>query len=141
MQLIQLIEELHRMSAREWAARSAALGVSYSEFEYLRAIEAQESKKTDKNDHGQHLQDVVEDMGVRKASASAMVVKLEERELVCRVPCRFDARAQHILLTAKGAEKVKAGQEVYEQVSRLLEARFDPATLIQFKTAINTIAD
>ena len=140
MKLARFIEEMHRLANREWSSRAAALGLSYSEFEYLRAIQAQETEKTDKDDHGQHLQDVVAEMGVRKASASAMVLKLEERELVFRVPCRFDARAQHILLTAKGNEMVSAGQQIYDGVAQALESRFSSGDLTQLTDALNTLS-
>ena len=95
---------------------AADAGVSYSEFEYLSAIKDQEFQKTDKDNHGQHLQDVVEAMGVRKASASVMVVKLEERGWVRRVPCQYDARAQHILLTGEGEARLQKGRTIYASV-------------------------
>ncbi|WP_254436088.1 MarR family winged helix-turn-helix transcriptional regulator [Ruegeria arenilitoris] len=94
--------------------------MTHSEYEYLRAIKDQESKKTDKDNHGQHLQDVVDEMGVRKASASAMVLKLEERGLVERFPCQYDARAQHIVLTEQGQMLLSSGEEIYEAAANAL---------------------
>tara|TARA_R110001583_G_scaffold105663_1_gene253625 strand:+ start:110 stop:541 length:432 start_codon:yes stop_codon:yes gene_type:complete len=120
MQLAELIETLHRLGHRQWAKAGSQLGVSYSEYEYLKAIRDQEDKKTDKNDHGQHLQDVVSEMGVRKASASAMVVKLDERGLVKRIPCQFDARAQHILLTKAGETLLINGQGIYNDAAEMM---------------------
>ena len=120
MKLARLIELAHRQAHRQWARTGAKLGVSHSEFEYLSAIKDQEAYKADRNDHGQHLQDVVVEMGVKKASASAMVVKLEERGLVERVACQFDARAQHILLTAQGQELLKLGKSTYEAAAQAL---------------------
>ncbi|WP_428644631.1 MarR family winged helix-turn-helix transcriptional regulator [Roseibium sp.] len=127
MQLSELIELIHRLAHRRWNALGPELGLSYSEFEYLRAIKDQECRKTDKNDHGQHLQDVVEEMGVRKASASVMVVKLEERGWVRRVPCQFDARAQHILLTAEGEAHLADGKTIYDTVVKAVLAELDDA--------------
>ncbi|WP_027259328.1 MULTISPECIES: MarR family winged helix-turn-helix transcriptional regulator [Leisingera] len=118
MTFAQLIELAHRHAHRHWARGGARIGLSHSEYEYLRAIKEQEIKQTSKDDHGQHLQDVVEDLGVRKASASAMVVKLTERGLVERVPCRYDARAQHILLTPQGREMLQTGEEMYQAAAR-----------------------
>lgn len=113
MDLAALLEDLHRLTHRHWVRKGLAAALSHSEFEYLRAIKDQESKQTDKDDHGQHLQHVVGAMGVKKASASAMVVKLEERGLVRRIPCRLDARAQHILLTKAGETLLKQGEAIY----------------------------
>ncbi len=94
--------------------------MTHSEFEYLRAIKDQEAKKTDRDYHGQHLQDVVDEMGVRKASASAMVLKLEERGLVVRFPCQYDARAQHIMLTEQGQNLLSSGEQIYEAAAKAL---------------------
>ncbi|AVX03880.1 hypothetical protein MXMO3_01349 [Maritalea myrionectae] len=116
MLLVQFLELAHRKAHREWVRAAAKLSLSHSEFEYLSAIRDQESYKTDKDNHGQHLQDVVEAMGVRKASASAMVLKLEERGLVERVDCQYDARAQHILLTKEGRTLLKQGDSIYATV-------------------------
>ncbi|MCU9848317.1 MarR family transcriptional regulator [Defluviimonas sp. WL0024] len=120
MDLARLIELVHRHAHRQWAMQGGASGVSHSEFEYLRSIREQEARKTDRHDHGQHLQDVVDEMGVRKASASAMVVKLEERGLVTRIPCQYDARAQHILLTEAGIDMLRRGETVYAAAARTL---------------------
>lgn len=137
MKLARLIELAHRQAHRQWAKTGAKLGVSHSEFEYLSAIKDQEAKQTDKNDHGQHLQDVVVEMGVKKASASAMVVKLEERGLVERVDCQFDARAQHILLTAQGQELLVLGKSTYEAAARALKAATSELDFEALETALN----
>ncbi|MFW8636451.1 MarR family winged helix-turn-helix transcriptional regulator [Cribrihabitans pelagius] len=125
MQLARFLELIHRSAHRQWARSAGEAGVTYSEFEYLSAIRDQEARQTSKEDHGQHLQDVVDDMGVRKASASAMVVKLEGRGWVHRVPCRYDARAQHILLTEEGAAQLAKGREIYLAVARDLLGRLE----------------
>ncbi|WP_298850956.1 MarR family winged helix-turn-helix transcriptional regulator [uncultured Ruegeria sp.] len=120
MKLARLIELAHRQGHRQWAKAGGHLGMTHSEYEYLRAIKDQEAKKTGKDDHGQHLQDVVDDMGVRKASASAMVLKLEERGLVVRFPCQYDARAQHIMLTEQGQNLLSSGEQIYEAAAKAL---------------------
>ena len=135
MQLAKLIELIHRHAHRKWTALGTNAGVTYSEFEYLSAIKDQEASKTDLDDHGQHLQDVVENMGVRKASASAMVVKLEQRGWVRRVPCQYDARAQHILLTEAGEDQLATGKTIYDATARTLleelgEAEIDAITRV-----------
>lgn len=123
MTLAKTLEDLHRLINRQWALDSARLGISHSEFEYLRAIKAHESDRTCQDEHGQHLQDVVAAMGIRKASASAMVAKLEKRGLVARIPCRYDARAQHILLTEEGREALGSGEEIYEAAAKTLRSQ------------------
>ncbi|MCF4098225.1 MarR family winged helix-turn-helix transcriptional regulator [Maritalea mediterranea] len=107
------LEVLHRLAHRYWMKHTSQLGMSYSEFEYLSAIYEQAELAKDKDFHGQHLHDIVRMMGVNKASASAMMDKLEKRKLVKRKPCKKDARAQHIVLTAKGDELRQAGKAAY----------------------------
>lgn len=107
------LELLHRLAHRYWMKHTSELGMSHSEFEYLSAIFEQAELAKDKEFHGQHLHDIVRSMGVNKASASAMMDKLEKRKLVKRKPCKKDARAQHIVLTAKGEELRVAGKAAY----------------------------
>ncbi len=141
MKLARLIEHFHRQSHRQWARAGTRLGVSHSEYEYLRAIKDQETRKTDKDNHGQHLQDVVADMGVKKASASAMVVKLEERGLVQRHACQHDARAQHILLTPAGVNLLKLGESVYDQAAEQALSELSETGRHALLTALQEIDD
>ena len=99
----QDIRHLHQLCHREWTALGTDIGVSFSEFEYLSAIKQEEDRMRIEDVHGQHLQDIVSALGVSKASASAMISKLEGRGLVSRFQCKMDARAQHIVLTDAGA--------------------------------------
>ncbi len=136
MKLAALIEIAHRRAHREWVVLGPKLGLTYSEYTYLSAIKDQEIRKTDKTDHGQHLQDVVAEMGVKKASASAMVVKLEERGLVERVPCQFDARAQHILLTPDGQACLEQGRSVYETAAQLMMSEMTDSSAKALEAAL-----
>jgi DNA-binding MarR family transcriptional regulator len=135
------LEHLHRIVHRRWATMATGIGVSHSEFEYLRAIKEQERRKVLRDEHTQHLQDVAAAMGVRKASASAMVVKLEERGLVRRVPCLMDARAQHILLTGSGAELLARGEAVYEAALAEIFSDLQEADIQPLRSAMRTLAD
>ena len=126
MQLSDLIELAHRQAHREWGQNGARQGLTHSEFEYLSAIKEQEARQVASDDHGQHLHDVVTEMGVKKASASAMVQKLEERGLVERVPCQYDARAQHILLTSDGQALLRRGRQIYRSAAEAILRDWTP---------------
>ncbi|GHB33628.1 hypothetical protein GCM10007094_23000 [Pseudovibrio japonicus] len=139
MKLEKLVEVFHRLAHREWAKQSGQLGLTHSEYEYLRAIKDQEARKVDKKEHGQHLQDVVDAIGVKKASASSMVVKLEERGLVERVPCRYDARAQHILLTRAGQNLLNQGDNIYSTVVQAFLQDLPAKDALEFKRAISRV--
>jgi DNA-binding MarR family transcriptional regulator len=124
MKFARVLENIHRAVNRQWALDGPRHGLSQSEFEYLRTIHEGEAVKRCGDDRGQHLRDVVTAMGIRKASASTMIVKLERRGLVERKPCRMDARAQHIVLTQKGVDFLQLGEKVYEAAAGALRAEF-----------------
>jgi DNA-binding MarR family transcriptional regulator len=128
MSLAAKVEQIHRLAHRFWMKNGADIGLSYSEFEYLAAIKEQ-AILAETGHHGQHLHDLVSAMGVNKASASAMMDKLEKRKLVRVKPCKRDARAKHFILNKKGEELLAKGQTAYAQFveaeSEALDAYFD----------------
>ncbi|MCB1356717.1 MAG: winged helix DNA-binding protein [Maritimibacter sp.] len=117
----QTLEDLHRICRREWARAARETGASLSEFDYLRAVHDQEELQRYEDRHGQHLQDIVAALDVTKASASAMIAKLEARGLVERFQCKGDARAQHIILTAAGRARLQDGRAVYDRAAAALQ--------------------
>ncbi|MCB1330565.1 MAG: winged helix DNA-binding protein [Maritimibacter sp.] len=116
----ETLQEIHRICRREWARAARESGVSLSEFEYLQAVQDQEDLQRYEDRHGQHLQDIVAALDVTKASASAMIAKLEARGFVTRFQCRGDARAQHIILTEAGRARFREGQAVYARAAAAL---------------------
>jgi len=136
MMLAQTLEQFHRYLTRRWANDGQRPGgLSFSEYGYLRALErldgAQIAKSAESADaagghHGHHLQDLVEVMGVQKASASAAVAKMEKSGFVERFACQFDARAQHIVLTKRGHDRLRDEQAVYVMAAAELENRLTP---------------
>lgn len=123
----KLLQKIHLLTQREWARAASEEGLSLSEHDYLSAVQAEEDRQRIENHHGQHLQDIVDALGVSKASASAMITKLEKLGLVERFQCRLDARAQHIVLTSDGQIKLARGQKVYERIAK--QASEELATL------------
>lgn len=116
----ETLQEIHRICRREWARAARETGVSLSEFEYLQAVRDQEDLQRYEDRHGQHLQDIVAALDVTKASASAMIAKLEARGLVTRFQCKVDARAQHIILTEAGHARLRDGLAVYDRAAAAL---------------------
>ena len=128
MKLAQSFDKLQRFLSRQWTAGGRQGEFSYNEYEYLKTVEAAEQE--DPDDHGNHgegphLSDVALEMQVRKASASVMVKKLEKRGLIERVQCRYDARAQHILLTTEGRRLLTKEQAIYERIAASLESHLN----------------
>ncbi|WP_020591647.1 MarR family winged helix-turn-helix transcriptional regulator [Kiloniella laminariae] len=145
MSLAQSLDHLHRRLSQLWADSARLPGdLSYSEYQYLRAIERldggqiavsenpAESEKGPavpaENDcqAGHHLQDLVQLLGVQKASASAAIAKLEKRGLLVRFGCKYDARAQHIILTEQGREHLRGEEVLYRDAAKRMAAGLTP---------------
>ena len=142
MKLADLLEQLQRHLMHLWMDRDSGGGLTYSEFEYLRTVESLCREKSGSDvRHNQHLQSVVGARRVRKASASAMVVKLERRGLVKRLPCRYDSRAQHILLTRKGAKLLRDSGRLYHQLADRIKSRLNAAEHRALARALAKISD
>lgn len=139
------LEQIHRLTHRFWMKNANSLGLSYSEFEYLCAVHEQAVLSEKEDFHGQHLHDIVTAMGVNKASASAMMDKLEKRKLVRVKPCKRDARAKHFILSKKGEELRLQGQTAYTRMSDEMDDQlaslFVVATGVQHQAAPAIEAD
>lgn len=127
MSAAQTLEQLHRLLNLLWAAEGkSADGLSYNEFAYLRLIDELNGAGVSKahagqDHHGPHLTDLAEGLGVKRASASTMLAKLEKLDYIKRLDCQHDARAQHIMLTPEGQQLLQTGAALYEDIaSRLL---------------------
>ena len=115
-----LLQKIHQVVHRAWTKSAKDLDITHSEFEYLNAVQEQADLQRFEDAHGQHLQDIVDALGVSKASASAMISKLERSGYVTRFQCQMDARASHIILTDTGQIKLARGRKLYELAAQAL---------------------
>lgn len=153
MSLAHSLDHIHRTLTRLWADTSARPGVlTFSEYEYLRAVERLDGAQlatldkgavsVDDGHDGHHLQDLVDVLGVRKASASAAIAKLEARGLVERFPCQIDARAQHIVLTDKATAYLREEEEaVYAAAAARIEALLKRKEFDGLESALAKVRD
>lgn len=120
MNLESALIKMQRVLNQAWQQHQGNV-LSQNEFDYLACIFEAQNKEPpevpEQHDDSSHLSALAEQMKVRKSSASLMVNKLEKRGFIERVTCRYDARAQHILLTA-------LGQEVYRQTRERVYGSF-----------------
>lgn len=121
----KLLQKIHRTTSQVWAQKAKETGLTQSAFDYLSAVQEQADLQRFEDRHGQHLQDIVDALGVSKASASTMISKLEQQGLVERMQCQQDARALHIVLTARGQVLLAQGNKIYEAVSQEINATFE----------------
>ncbi len=147
MKLSESLEHLQRQLARSWqnAEHSGdASRLTYNEYEYLRAVDTLDgntlSASPDDLADGHHVSEVASEMRVRKASASAMVQKLERRGFVHRVPCRYDARAQHIMLTDEGRTLLAKAHAVYTRTAARMKKLLEPEQYRELERALAKVA-
>ncbi|WP_085905656.1 MarR family winged helix-turn-helix transcriptional regulator [Kiloniella majae] len=147
MSLTNSLDQFHRYLTCLWtdiSERPNAL--TCSEYGYLRAIERLDGEKLANADegegcghsdgHGHHLQDIVELLKIKKASASVAITKLEKRGLIQRFQCQHDARAQHIVLTEKAREYLREEEAVYEASAKDIAKVLTTDELEAFKTCL-----
>ncbi|WP_259781673.1 MarR family winged helix-turn-helix transcriptional regulator [Aestuariispira ectoiniformans] len=146
MTLIQSLDHLHRLLSHSWSRGGVRPGqLSHSEYEYLRALQrlngGQLANDGDEDHHGAHLNNLADILGVRKASASAAVAKLEKRGLVDRFPCQYDARAQHVVLTQKAEDALRYEAIVYEDLARKIEKVLSPEETTQLEVLLHRLRE
>ncbi len=147
MNLEKSLVALQRMAARAWAEQDfddKESRLSQNEFDYLMCIYIAQSTEPDpaatEHDDSTHLSALAKDMQVKKSSASLMLNKLEKRGLVERVTCRYDARAQHVLLTTKGEGLfLSCQQQVYTQMSDSIKSKLDSQEYAQLEALLEKV--
>lgn len=150
MSLAKSLDQIHRHLTNLWTGTSnRPAGLTYSEYEYLCAIERLDGEqlsnmkdnKSSEEDHGHHLQDLVDILGIKKASASTAIAKLEKKGLVNRFPCQYDARAQHIILTNKASAMLRKEEIIYEALSDKIKETLSPEEFKAFASSLDKICN
>lgn len=146
MTLTHSLDYLHRLLSQAWSKGGSRPGhLSHSDYEYLRALQrlngAQLAQDSADDHHGAHLNNLADVLGVRKASASAAVAKLEKRGLVERFPCQYDARAQHVVLTRKAEDALCYEVIAYEDLARKIENTLSPEETAQLNALLSKLRD
>lgn len=143
MNLDRQLDAFHRFLTGLWAEDGKRPGeLTYSEYEYLRAIQRLDGARIEGIEahenyrQGHHLQSIVAVLGVKKASASAAIARLEARDLIERFPCQIDSRAQHVRLTPAG-EKILQNEfdAVYRAAADHLTTTLTPDELAVLTSA------
>lgn len=96
---------------RERARHNDHLELTNSELQYVYILLAW-------SETGLRLTELAELMQVSKASASAMISKLEKRGYLSRQPCSEDARAQRLLPSPKAMTLKQEEPRVYQAAVR-----------------------
>jgi DNA-binding MarR family transcriptional regulator len=147
MNLENSLIKFQRIISKAWDMQTLKYkenNLSYSEFEYLLCVHIAENAPIDpeseQHDDNTHLSALAAEMKVQKSSASLMVNKLEKRALIHRVPCQYDARAQHILLTEKGRKLfLNIQNSVYKALAKSFKDILNEKEYIDFEQTLAKI--
>ncbi|WP_163833624.1 MarR family winged helix-turn-helix transcriptional regulator [Spartinivicinus ruber] len=142
MKLDESLDCFHRYLARLWNQDQRQAELSFNEYEYLTCLAAIEGVCDAHQDtmfDGPHLTDLAAKMQVKRASASTMVNKLEKRGLIQRVQCRYDARAQHVLVTKAGMTLVRKEQAIYKDMATTIKQQLTKEEYRQFEKVMDKV--
>ncbi|TBM25969.1 MarR family winged helix-turn-helix transcriptional regulator [Hafnia paralvei] len=114
---------------REVSRQSGSMELTNSEFDYLYALL--------EHPQGVRLTELAECMKVSKASASAMVSKLESRGYIQRVPCSDDGRATLLQVTKKGTALEKEEMDIYTETAQKMASALTPEERQQFELLLH----
>lgn len=113
MKLKTSLENIERYSAKLWRLHCKEnkneISLSFNEYDYLKVIQYA--------DEPMRLTDIAGKLEVSKPSASTMIVRLEKRGFILRIPCEDDARVSHIVLTEKAKVELNHDDAIYANFS------------------------
>jgi len=115
MQLDKSLEELELHLWRKWRNHeqtNQSDALTFNELDYLEYISKHKTLR---------LTDLANGLGITKASASAMISKLEKRGLIIRSADDRDGRTTNLMLSPQG-EKLKSSEiSLYKHTAQLLK--------------------
>lgn len=80
-------------------------------------------------------------LGISKQAVQQLVDELEMEGVVSRIPNPDDARGKLVVLTARGAEAIRAGNRVKQQIEERYRARLGEARFSALMEALDKLYD
>ncbi|MEO8882203.1 MAG: MarR family transcriptional regulator [Devosia sp.] len=80
-------------------------------------------------------------LGISKQAVQQLVDELEAEGVVDRIPNPDDARGKLVVLTARGAEAIRAGNRVKQSIEQRYRARLGEARFAVFMGALDELYD
>ena len=124
---------LNRQITKLWRSMEVPPEVdqlSFSEYDYLKSIQFLKTPK---------LSEIATDMAVKKPSATAMIKRLEEKQLVRRSPCPDDGRATRITLTEKGHELLSHDDVLFANLAQEFREKLGAEDVREFQRLMSII--
>ena len=125
----QALHKLNHLLSDCWRHLSPD-AVSQNEHAYLHAL----------YDDPLNLTELARRVGVKLPSASAMVGKLEQRQLIGRISNRRDRRSVELQLTPEAYEQLQLGRQVYQSLLAALQQRMPPDEYATFTAQLVSVS-
>lgn len=106
------LEKMERFAARIWRKHNKEDPISqlsFTEYDYLKVIQMAPAPL--------RLTDLATELGVSKPSATNMVKRLERKDLVSRIPCAEDGRAQRLIPTENALHHLQSEAVIYREMA------------------------
>lgn len=88
---------------------------------------------------GSYAIDIAPQLGMESTSLSRIIVSLEEKKLIQRVPDKVDKRKTIIKLTAKGKKQKDLAKNIVRSFNQLAETKIGKKRLADFFSTIDDI--
>jgi DNA-binding MarR family transcriptional regulator len=137
MQLSECLKQIDWYMWLQWrryASESGNVNLTNTEMEYLYAL-------ISSSPQGIRLTDLANLLGLTKASASAMVSKLEKQGYVQRQANPSDARTSHLLPTEKAFDVQKEDLNAYQQTADAVGKVLTAEELRQLHALLGKVCD
>lgn len=93
------------------------------------------------SNEGSYASDIAPQLGMESTSLSRIIVSLEEKKLIQRVPDKEDKRKIKIKLTAKGKNQKDLAKAVVRNFNHLVESKIGKKRVEEFFRTIDDIVE
>lgn len=91
------------------------------------------------SEEGSYAIDIAPQLGMESTSLSRIIVSLEEKKMIQRIPDKVDKRKTIIKLTAKGKKQKEIAKNIVRSFNQLAEAKIGKKRLAEFFKTIDEI--
>jgi MarR family transcriptional regulator, organic hydroperoxide resistance regulator len=118
--------------SRMYNAEAMLYGGTISMAHFLLNIDSKE---------GSYASDIAPQLGMESTSLSRLILSLEGKKLIQRVPDRTDKRRIKILLTAKGKSQKELAKNIVRNFNHLVEIKIGKEKINDFLKTIDQITE
>lgn len=126
------LKSVWQIVSRMYNTEAALHGLTIAMGHFLLNIDSHE---------GAFASDIAPQLGMESTSLSRLILSLEQKQLIQRIPEKADRRRIRIVLTAKGKSAKEQAKNVVRNFNQLVELKIGKKKLEEFYKTIDKIAD